>query len=305
MLDVHRPPAGEVEQPLESLRRAAALVRAPPVGLALVADERRAARGAGRRERPLPALFCRFASTGPTTSGITSPARRTITVSPSRTSLRRTSSSLCSVAYVTVTPPTEHGLEHRERRDDAGPAGVDVDRLQQRRALLRRELVRDGPPGGVRVAPSSSCWAMESTLPPRRRSRSRWCGGRVSHRSMYANTSARSSTRSRWAGPAARPRAGTRGSPCATRTACPRRSRTRAPQASGREAVTFGSFCRSEPAAALRGLANVRCPASSRPRSAARTPSPAGTSRRGPRGPAGGPSCGAAAGCRGWSGCSR
>src|SRR5665647_1881121 len=44
-----------------------------------------------------------------TTSGITSPARRTITVSPRRTSLRRASSSLCRVALVTVTPPTNTG----------------------------------------------------------------------------------------------------------------------------------------------------------------------------------------------------
>src|SRR3569833_965613 len=47
--------------------------------------------------------------TTPTTSGITSPARRMITVSPTRTSLRCTSSSLCSVALETVTPPTNTG----------------------------------------------------------------------------------------------------------------------------------------------------------------------------------------------------
>ena len=41
-----------------------------------------------------------------TTSGITSPARRTITVSPLRTSSRATWSALCRVARVTVTPPT-------------------------------------------------------------------------------------------------------------------------------------------------------------------------------------------------------
>ena len=40
---------------------------------------------------------------------MTSPARRTITVSPTRTSLRRSSSSLCRVALVTVTPPTKTG----------------------------------------------------------------------------------------------------------------------------------------------------------------------------------------------------
>src|SRR5438067_1969423 len=51
----------------------------------------------------------RFARTGPTTSGITSPARRTITVSRGRTSFRFTSSSLCNVAVVTVTPPTNTG----------------------------------------------------------------------------------------------------------------------------------------------------------------------------------------------------
>ena len=53
--------------------------------------------------------FRRVASTGPTTSGITSPALRTITVSPGRTSLARTWSSLCSVATPTVDPPTNTG----------------------------------------------------------------------------------------------------------------------------------------------------------------------------------------------------
>ena len=47
-----------------------------------------------------------WASTTETTSGITSPARRTMTVSPMRISLRLSSSSLCSVALVTLTPPT-------------------------------------------------------------------------------------------------------------------------------------------------------------------------------------------------------
>ncbi len=55
------------------------------------------------------APFLRLARTGPTTSGITSPALRTITVSPSRTSFRATSSSLCSVASPTVDPPTNTG----------------------------------------------------------------------------------------------------------------------------------------------------------------------------------------------------
>ena len=41
--------------------------------------------------------------------GITSPARCNLTVSPTLTSLRRISSSLCSVAFSTTTPPTVTG----------------------------------------------------------------------------------------------------------------------------------------------------------------------------------------------------
>jgi len=46
---------------------------------------------------------------GATTCGITSPARITTTSSPTRTSLRARSSSLWSVAVLTVTPPTWTG----------------------------------------------------------------------------------------------------------------------------------------------------------------------------------------------------
>ena len=60
--------------------------------------------GLGRR------FFGRCAlAVGETTWGITSPARITITSSPSRTSLRRRSSSLWSVASFTVTPETWTG----------------------------------------------------------------------------------------------------------------------------------------------------------------------------------------------------
>ena len=61
--------------------------------------ERRMQRLAALVERPRP-------RSRRTTSGITSPARRTITVSPTRTSRRATWSALCSVALVTVTPAT-------------------------------------------------------------------------------------------------------------------------------------------------------------------------------------------------------
>ena len=50
--------------------------------------------------------FGRRATTGPTISGITSPALRSTTVSPGRTSLRLTSWALCSVAFSTVEPAT-------------------------------------------------------------------------------------------------------------------------------------------------------------------------------------------------------
>ena len=51
---------------------------------------------------------CAF-EVGETTWGMTSPARMTITSSPSRTSLRLRSSSLCRVASFTVTPETWTG----------------------------------------------------------------------------------------------------------------------------------------------------------------------------------------------------
>jgi len=57
------------------------------------------------------ALDGRRPKTGPSTSGITSPARRTQTVSPIIKFLRAISSSLCNVALVTVTPPTKTGAK--------------------------------------------------------------------------------------------------------------------------------------------------------------------------------------------------
>ena len=51
----------------------------------------------------------RSATTGPTISGITSPALRSTTVSPMSTPLRRTSSALCNVARLTVEPETRAG----------------------------------------------------------------------------------------------------------------------------------------------------------------------------------------------------
>ena len=54
-------------------------------------------------------LPSRSSTTGPSTSGMTSPALRIHTASPTRTPLRRTSSPLCSVAIETVEPATSTG----------------------------------------------------------------------------------------------------------------------------------------------------------------------------------------------------
>ena len=52
----------------------------------------------------------RASTTALTISGMTSPARWRTTVSPTRRSLRRISSMLCSVALRTVVPPTTTGV---------------------------------------------------------------------------------------------------------------------------------------------------------------------------------------------------
>jgi hypothetical protein len=97
-LDVHRAARREMQQRLLALRAAD-----EPAGAA-----RRASSSSRSTCEPQTGHFVgitnsrslpvRFSAITRTTSGITSPARRTTTVSPIRTSLRRTSSSLCSVA---------------------------------------------------------------------------------------------------------------------------------------------------------------------------------------------------------------
>lgn len=57
----------------------------------------------------------RASTTGPSTSGITSPALRITTVSPISTPLRLTSEALCSVANPTVEPATFTGSMYANR----------------------------------------------------------------------------------------------------------------------------------------------------------------------------------------------
>ena len=81
---------------------------------------------------------------------MTSPARWTTTVSPTRTSRRAISSSLCRLALETTTPPTVTGLQLGDRRQRAGAADLDLDRLDDRRRLFGGELVRDRPARAAR-----------------------------------------------------------------------------------------------------------------------------------------------------------
>jgi len=80
---------------------------------------------------------------------MTSPALRMTTRSPISTPLRRTSSALCRVASATWTrpPPPAH---LRERRDPAGAPDVDLDVEELGERLLRRVLERDRPARGAR-----------------------------------------------------------------------------------------------------------------------------------------------------------
>ena len=80
---------------------------------------------------------------------MTSPARCTMTVSPGRMSLRWMSSSLCSVARSTVTPPTKTGSSTANGvRTPVRPTLTSMD-VQPRRGRGGGELVGDRPAGVV------------------------------------------------------------------------------------------------------------------------------------------------------------
>ena len=114
----------------------------------------------------------RRSTTGPTISGITSPALRSTTVSPMSTPLRATSLALCSVAISTVDPDTNTGSITAERRHAPGAPDVHADVEELGVHLLGRVLVRDRPPrrpAGRRRAGA----AARSRRPSRRCRRSR------------------------------------------------------------------------------------------------------------------------------------
>ncbi len=200
----------------------------------------------------------RRSSTGPRISGITSPALRSTTVSPSSTPLALTICWLCSVAYWTIEPATLTG---------SAITAYGVARPVRPMPILIEASLAVTSSGGyfqamaqrgdLEVAPSRPCSAISSTLtttPSISCSTECRCSP---YCLMNARTSSRVAT-TRLCRAVGRPQS------CSSWYACDWQSMskpTRAPMpcttmCSGREAVTSGSFIRSEPAAALRGLAN-------------------------------------------------
>lgn len=104
--------------------------------------------GARHRHAPCGGSRGRLSVMTATTSGITSPARRTMTVSPMRTSKRAIWSALCKVTLVTVTPATctgsgvRLGWPHR-----CGQSGFQW--LQQWWFVLGPEIYGQWPNGGT------------------------------------------------------------------------------------------------------------------------------------------------------------
>ena len=94
--------------------------------------------------------FGRNESTGPTTSGITSPARLTITVSPTRTSLRCTSPLVVKRCSAHGHATNEYRVQHRIWRHRTRPADADADVVETGGLLLRRKLVGNRPPRALR-----------------------------------------------------------------------------------------------------------------------------------------------------------
>ena len=131
-------------QPLDPLRRADQPAGAADVDLAFLAHRLAAAFGAmvgedvGRRGSSSGVRFS-------TTCGMTSPARWISTRSPTRTPSRAISSRIVERALATMTPPTPTGFSRADRRQLAGAADLDVDRLERGLRLLGGEFVGERP----------------------------------------------------------------------------------------------------------------------------------------------------------------
>ena len=211
--------------------------------------------GASARAAPFSALDQRRHNLGNDVAG-------TLTTHPVADAdvLRVMSSSLCNVARLTVTPLTATGLHDRIRQQVPGPADVPGDLAQLGRRGGRRELPGDRP-------------ARRPCRPPR----ARVCSGGSSTLTTTPSMSKSSSSR-RFSHQAQRRDRGVDAAvqvdvlvhrearaPAASRAssdwvASARPSAPPMPYAhidSGRSAVIAESIWRSDPAAALRGLAKV------------------------------------------------
>ena len=105
------------------------------------------------RSNGSPALAGRISITTPTTSGITSPARRTITVSPMRTSLRRDLVLVVQRGVADRGAADEHRLQLGHRRQLAGAPDLDVDVAHYGELLLPPETCAP-PPSAARATRS-------------------------------------------------------------------------------------------------------------------------------------------------------
>ena len=202
-------------------------------------------------------------STGPTTSGMTSPALRTITVSPGRTSLARHLVLVVQRGHLHRAAADEHRLEHGERRGAPGAPDRHLDVAQHRGALLRRELEGDRPARRTRREPEQLALGelvdlgdgtvdlvrqvVAMLLPVR---------GEGVHRVEIVDHADLRVHREAEPGEELE-----RLVVAGERRAADHLAELVAPEAQLATAVTAGFFCRRLPAPALRGLAKRGCPA--------------------------------------------
>ena len=217
-------------------------------------------RAAWRAERSSrrPSSSTHPSSTGPTTCGMTSPARCRMHVVAGADVLAADVVLVVQRGALDRDPADEHRLQHGERRQHAGAPHVDLDAVQARGHGRRRELEGDRP---ARVVGHAAQRRLESVAID-------FDHGAVDVvvelvAALLPGAAGRGQRRR-----CRRPRrcAGSRGSPApaATPGRCggragrgPRCSRSRS--TTGRaaaDAASFGSSWRMEPAAALRGFTN-------------------------------------------------
>ena len=120
----------------------------------------RAGRGAPGRGPDAP-TSC---GAGEITCGITSPARSTITRSPGRTSLRARSSSSCSVAALTVTPPTWTGSSAANGWKSPNLPTFQLILLSRVTAVVGGNFQAIAQRGSRPTTPSRRCSSNSSTL---------------------------------------------------------------------------------------------------------------------------------------------